>query len=59
MTKLLKKEIEFEWTKERERSFNNIKELVRKILILMLYNLDKSNMIQLDAIGYALGIILE
>ena len=59
MTELLKKDLEFEQIEEREKAFNDIKKLVKKALILILHNLDKSHLIQPDASGYALRIVLE
>jgi hypothetical protein len=59
MTELLKKDLEFEWTEEREKAFRQIKELVKNAPILMLHNPDKQHLIRPDASGYALGIVLE
>jgi hypothetical protein len=59
LTELLRKDLEFEWTEERQTAFENIKELVKKAPILALHDPDKPHVIRPDASGYALGIVLE
>lgn len=54
--KLLKKEKEFEWTKECETAFTRIKEKVITALILVQYNLDKETTIKTNASDYMIGM---
>jgi hypothetical protein len=59
LTKLLKKKKEFEWTKQQEKAFNDIKKLVKKSPILTLHDQELPTVITPDASGDGLGIALE
>ncbi|QKX57713.1 uncharacterized protein TRUGW13939_04831 [Talaromyces rugulosus] len=59
MTELLKKDEPFDWTARRQRSFENVKELVKIAPILQLFNPELQSILRTDASGYALGAIHE
>lgn len=59
LTNLLKKEQQFAWTDECERSFNDIKEALINSPVLQLPNAEKRFFVTTDASDQAVGAILE
>lgn len=58
ITELLKKRKKFVWTKNCNRAFNQIKELLVTAPVLSCTNYDFPFVIQTDAFGYVIGAVL-
>ena len=58
LTELLKKDVEFSWSPERQRAFEELKLTLTKAPILSLPNWNREFHVTLDASGWCLGAIL-
>ena len=58
LTKLLRKEVEFNWNPERQKAFEDLKLAFAKTPILSLSDWEKESYVILDASGWYLGAIL-
>ena len=59
LTKLLQKNETFNWTKDAENAFENLKEVLCSALLLQYPDMSKPFLITTDASGYAVGGILS
>jgi hypothetical protein len=58
MTKLLEKDMQFEWTSACESSFHELKKRLMSMLVLVMPHMEKPLSIYCDASGQGLGCVL-
>src|SRR4030095_137898 len=59
ITRLLKKEVKFHWSKGAQRAFKRLKEAFSSAPILHHFDSSKASIIETDASDYALGCVLS
>ena len=59
LRELTRHEVKFVWSQKAQRSFEEIKELVKKNLVLSMFDPDLDVIVTTDASGYGLGAVLS
>src|SRR6266581_3634197 len=59
LNELMKKNVPWEWTEEREEAFQTLKRLICKELVLLMPKLEQLFELEVDASNYAIGATLN